>query len=180
MTSLQILYGLCQVEEPIDRVMSIDGALGVLRSWVREPTNNGQPVLFERYSQLSSPAYAYDNPRGLANMFTKLAEERKMMSENDLDGLMDRSYKGQKIMDLVYCPVELAKVGMRGMYTLMNLMDNGVFVYPEEAQLMVPVLEKVLTVTEDNVDDDMVGQKDCVQQLRNLFAKCCEGTYIRG
>ncbi|KAF9060065.1 hypothetical protein BDP27DRAFT_1430066 [Rhodocollybia butyracea] len=144
--------------------MSIDGALGVLRTGCPRAYEQRTTSTVREVLSIVVTCYAYDNPRGLANMFTKLAEERKMMSENDLDGLMDRSYK----------------VGMRGMYTLMNLMDNGVFVYPEEAQLMVPVLEKVLTVTEDNVDDDMVGQKDCVQQLRNLFAKCSDKGYLFG
>ncbi|KAF9064462.1 hypothetical protein BDP27DRAFT_1405343 [Rhodocollybia butyracea] len=169
-----------------DGTSAIDGALGVLRSWVREPTNNGRPLpLFGPYPTMSRNSLPGTSPgpnasyATLVDVFAKRTLERQMLSENDLDGLMDRSYKGQKIMDLVYCPVELAKVGMRGMYIFMNLMDNGVFVYPEEAQLIVPALEKVLTVTEDDEDDGMIGQKDSVQKLRNLFAKCSEGTYIR-
>ncbi|KAF9064453.1 hypothetical protein BDP27DRAFT_1333564 [Rhodocollybia butyracea] len=146
----------------------INAALTILRSWVREPQNNGQSLLFP-VSGLGG---------GPASSFAMSVRMHQMMESKDLDGLMDMSYHSQKIMDIVHSPVELAKVGMRGMFAFMRLGDNAAIIYPEEAQLMVPVLEKVFPLIEDTENFDTL--QECVGQLRDLFAKCQDGYYITG
>jgi hypothetical protein len=109
----------------------------------------------------------------------KVQKVKEMIKNKDLDGLADLSYHSQKILDIIYCPLELANVGMRGMFTYMRLGDNSQIIYPDEAQLMVPVLEKVIAVMEGQ-DPDTGDTKECCEQLRDQFAKCVDGYIIQG
>ncbi|KAF9064459.1 hypothetical protein BDP27DRAFT_162640 [Rhodocollybia butyracea] len=123
----------------------------VLRSWVHEPS-------YDRYQ-----------PGRLD----------KMIFNKDIDGVfVEMSYRYRKILDTICCPLELANVGMRGIFTFMRLGDlSGKRIYPEEAQLMVPVLNKVVPLIKDTEDFDNL--QECVGQLRDMFAKCRDGYYIR-
>ncbi|KAK7035369.1 hypothetical protein VNI00_011900 [Paramarasmius palmivorus] len=137
-------------------------ALRTANKWVRSPSNDtrigaltGEGGLLARVGNLTGSG---------------------SMGPLTLDDILDLNYRSQEIMDLLSCPIELDRAGLRGLYEFMRISDNDQTIYADQAQMMAQVLDKALPFMKKDGSDDLT---EMVTELNNLLKKCTGNRVIK-
>ncbi|ESK89927.1 hypothetical protein Moror_775 [Moniliophthora roreri MCA 2997] len=99
-----------------------------------------------------------------------------MRSSNppDMDNMLD-------IINLTSCPREMDKVGMRGLYEFMKLVDTSQEIFSREAKAISEMIDRVLPCLGSTAnEEDKDTLVTMVTELRDLCNMCTDDKVIRG
>ncbi|KAK7035368.1 hypothetical protein VNI00_011899 [Paramarasmius palmivorus] len=140
-------------EEAFEKARSaLESALGVVKRWIREPDLKGRE-------------------------FGVGTDVLSAMNAN-LDDVLDHNYRSREVLSLFSCPVELERVGMRGLYEVMRVADVDETVYSNQAQMMADILDKALPFMKR--EEEELDAAWLATNLRDLLRKCTGDFVIKG
>ncbi|RPD53946.1 hypothetical protein L226DRAFT_538814 [Lentinus tigrinus ALCF2SS1-7] len=140
-----------------DGLAAIASALRVMRGWVRPTTYPGRVA-----------------PTGFGMLMAGLGRGGASM-----DQFLDSNYRVSLIAELFCCPLELARVGMRGIYLLLKLPDDKVAIYSDEARAMAAAMERAEPYVAQETEKG-VGWLEVCKNLRLFLSMCDDDHFIQG
>ncbi|KAK7019163.1 hypothetical protein VNI00_018195 [Paramarasmius palmivorus] len=147
-------------------------ALRTANKWVRTPRSHDIISLLD--NARASGLFA-----GVGDVGGLLSGTSGSMGPVNLDDVVDTNYHTQELAKLANCPIELDKAGLRGLYEFMQISDSYQTIYSDQAQMMAPVLDKILPfLKKDKKGEDAT---EMVIEFSNLLKKCIgDKRVIRG
>lgn len=146
---------------------AIPSAVRLLKGWVRTKTGGGSSNLHGRPDLVMG-----------GDLLSMLMGGGGMGGAN-IDDILDNSYNSTVIDAIRNCPLELERVGMRALFVLMKMPDNGVRIFPEEAKMLAGLVERVIPSLRTSADGGE-GVKEMCDEFRGVLLKCVEGKVIKG